>query len=381
MIMRRIMILLILLAVLIAFAACDTSSQVSEETVQPEVTDEAEATPEPTDEAATPEPTDSAVKTVTDMVGREVSVPAEVEKVFGTNNTSSILLYTLAPEKMIGWNNQMGDDALALIAGDYAALPILGNLYGSGKEASVEEVLALEPDVVLITDTKKKESLTEDADALQEKLGVPVVVIVANMNNYDKAYTFLGEVLGAEARAETLSAYYTETMAYAAEKSAMVEEPVSIYYARMDNGLTTEFAGSPNAKLIELVGGTNIAVSDTNESSAEVSIEQVMTWNPEVILIGHIGQSESKAYDVIMSDDSWAQIDAVQTGNVISTPRLPFNWFDRPPSVNRLIGLKWLGNKLYPDVFDCDMVEETKEFYQLFYGVELSDEEATELIG
>jgi len=318
---------------------------------------------------------------ITDMAGRKVIVPSEIETAFGSNNNSSIILYTLAPEKMVGWNLDFSETSKKYMIPEVVNLPVFGNLYGNGSQANIEEIIALAPDIVLITDLKISDKLTQAADELQDKLGIPVVVVSANLKNFDKAYTFLGGLLGAELKASELAEYYREAFDEAAAISAGIEEKKTIYYAYLDNGLTTEFAGSPNAELIELVGGVNIAVSDAGETSAEVTIEQILVWNPEVILVGHKGAALSKAAELITTDAVWAEVSAVKDGNVVSVPHYPFNWFDRPPSVNRILGIKWLGNLLYPEVYDYDMYEETKEFFSLFYGCELTDEEVGELLG
>ncbi|MBN2879628.1 MAG: ABC transporter substrate-binding protein [Clostridia bacterium] len=318
---------------------------------------------------------------ITDMAGRKVIIPSEIETVFGSNNNSSILLYTLAPEKMAAWNLDFSETSKKYMIPETAALPVLGNLYGSGSQANIEEIIALDPDIVLITDLKISDKLTQAADELQDKLGIPVVVVSANLKNFDKAYTFLGELLSAEEKASELAEYYRETFDEAAALSAEIEEKKTIYYAYLDNGLTTEFAGSANAELIELVGGINAAVAEAGGTSGEVTIEQILVWNPDVILVGHKGAALSKAAELIKTDGVWAEVKAVKEGNVVSVPHYPFNWFDRPPSVNRILGIKWLGNLLYPEVYNYDMYEETKEFFRLFYGCELTDEEAGELLG
>lgn len=319
---------------------------------------------------------------IADMSGRMVTIPTTINSVYGTNSNSTILLYTLAPQKMISWNLELSQPAKKYIKQEYVDLPVLGNMYGSGKKANAEEIISFKPDIVLIADTKSSEKVISAADDLQAKLGIPVVVLIANVHNYDKAYAFLGSILAEADKATKLADYYIETYKQAMEISATIEDDViNIYYAREDNGLTTEFAGSPNAELIELIGAQNVAVNDGKQSAGEVSIEQVLTWNPDVIVVGHKGAAKSKAYEMIKTDELWADIDAVVNQKVYNIPRFPFNWFDRPPTVNRIIGIKWLGNKIYPQSYDYNMVEEVKEFFKLFYGYELSDEEATLLIG
>ena len=60
---------------------------------------------------------------------------------------------------------------------------------------------------------------------------------------------------------------------------------------------------------------------------------------------------------------------------MFQTPLQPQNWFDRPPSANTIIGVKWTLSILYPDLVDFDIKEEAKEFYQLFYHVEIDDDD------
>jgi iron complex transport system substrate-binding protein len=85
--------------------------------------------------------------------------------------------------------------------------------------------------------------------------------------------------------------------------------------------------------------------------------------------------SWSNCYEKIKADPKWKTIKAIQDNKVYAVPSGPFNWFDRPPSVNRVLGLKWLGNLLYPEVYDYDIAEEVREFYKMFYHYDLTDED------
>jgi iron complex transport system substrate-binding protein len=97
---------------------------------------------------------------------------------------------------------------------------------------------------------------------------------------------------------------------------------------------------------------------------ANVSIEQVLVWNPDVIVT--IDQDFAAG---VRSDPGWASLAAVKAGRVHLSPKMPFGWVDFPPSVNRLIGLWWLGKILYPDLFKEDLRELTRDFYSKFYHV------------
>ena len=76
------------------------------------------------------------------------------------------------------------------------------------------------------------------------------------------------------------------------------------------------------------------------------------------------------------TDPAWAEVAAVKAGRVWLSPGLPFGWIDRPPSLNRLIGLRWLAGLFYPDQARQDLRAETREFYRLFYQVELDEARA-----
>ena len=100
---------------------------------------------------------------------------------------------------------------------------------------------------------------------------------------------------------------------------------------------------------------------------ATVSIEQVLGWDPEVIVT--IDQTFAQT---VATNPLWRGVSAVKSGRVHLSPKLPFGWIDFPPSVNRLPGLWWLGSKVFPSLFPEDLATLTRDFYKLFYQVDLS---------
>jgi iron complex transport system substrate-binding protein len=90
----------------------------------------------------------------------------------------------------------------------------------------------------------------------------------------------------------------------------------------------------------------------------------VLLWNPDVIIT--IDQDFAAT---VFSDPTWAPVAAVRAQRMHLAPKLPFGWVDFPPSVNRLVGLWWLGKILYPDLFPEDLRELTREFYARYYHV------------
>jgi iron complex transport system substrate-binding protein len=106
----------------------------------------------------------------------------------------------------------------------------------------------------------------------------------------------------------------------------------------------------------------------TGGGLSKVSIEQVLLWNPDVIITIDLAFAAN-----VYNDRAWAPVAAVGARRVHLSPKLPFGWVDFPPSVNRLIGLWWLAKILYPDLFPEDLRTLTRDFYRQFYHVTLAD--------
>jgi iron complex transport system substrate-binding protein len=129
----------------------------------------------------------------------------------------------------------------------------------------------------------------------------------------------------------------------------------------------TGLGGAINVETIEFLGARNVA-GERKGGLANVSIEQVLLWNPDVIVT-----IDREFAASVRHDPAWAPVAAVRAGRVHLSPKLPFGWVDFPPSVNRLIGLWWLAKILYPALFPEDLRPLTRDFYRRFYHVALSD--------
>ena len=107
----------------------------------------------------------------------------------------------------------------------------------------------------------------------------------------------------------------------------------------------------------------------------KVSIEQVLAWNPDVILV-----LDPAFYRAVPSDPLWAPVKAVRDSRIYLAPNLPYAWFDAPPGVNRLMGVHWLGSVLYPKQFSENLRDTTRQFYKLFYHVDLTEQQIDRLL-
>ena len=113
-------------------------------------------------------------------------------------------------------------------------------------------------------------------------------------------------------------------------------------------------------------------------SRVQISAEQLLAWDPDVIVVNgepKADKSGSSAAEDILSNPDYASLKAVQDQKVYGTPNAPFSWVDRPAGPNRLIGMRWFSALIYPEYIKCDINEEIHKFFDLFYHVDLSDEQ------
>jgi iron complex transport system substrate-binding protein len=321
---------------------------------------------------------------VVDMTERRLTIPDKIEKVYCTSPVGSILIYTLAPEKLAGWNYDPTPEERKFIAPPYNTLPTLGGWFGKSGTGNLETIVAAHPDIILSVGTTDTLSI-ELSERLQKQSGIPVIMVGSGLTELDRTYRFVGDLLGAEAHAEVLASYCRTTIDEAKAVVATIpkDKRPRVYYAEGPKGLETDPSGSFHTEVLDLLGAKNVAQVKnlTGYGRAEVSLEQLLVWKPEIVIAGwENGGGPGEFFARVRKNPAWNAIPAIQNGRVYETPQYPFNWFDRPPSVNRLIGVKWMENLLYPDVFPMDLRKEVRNFYAEFYHVQLSENDLTALL-
>ena len=337
--------------------------------------------------AATEEPTQSAeqdatqetaeTREITDMAGRKVTVPAaeNIESVFSTGPVAAIFLYMVAPDKLLGWNYELNDVEKSIILDKYQDLPN----FGMGDAVNYEAVIAANP-TIAINSGKINDAMVSDCDALSESLGIPVVAVDNELNNSAEAFRFMGELLGVEDHAEELAQYAEQVFTDINALSDIPEEKkVSVYFGNGEDSLETAPRGSQHAQILDAINAVNVADLELGDGSrVQISAEQLLAWDPDVIVVNgepKADKSGSSAAEDILSNPDYASLKAVQDQKVYGTPNAPFSWVDRPAGPNRLIGMRWFSVLIYPEYIKCDINEEIHKFFDLFYHVDLSDEQ------
>ncbi|QDL94288.1 iron ABC transporter substrate-binding protein (plasmid) [Paroceanicella profunda] len=303
---------------------------------------------------------------VRDATGRTLTLPERPGKVLAAGPPAAVLLYVLAPEAMAGWPRAPRAQDRPYLDARAAALPELGRLTGRGDTVNLEALLAAAPDLILDVGSVSATYLSL-AERVQAQTGIPYALIDGSFANTPAALRQLGALLGRPERGAALAAYAQETFTHVDAVLARVPEAQrpSVYLARGPEGLESAPRGSLNAEIIERAGGRNV-VEGGGRGLVTVSPEQVIAWAPDTIVtIDPVFAAEVGARPL------WRDVPAVAHGRVFLAPSRPFGFIDRPPSVNRLIGLRWLLHAFYPGQAGPDPTQEVRDFYALFYGVDL----------
>ena len=319
---------------------------------------------------------EAATRVFTDSCGREVTVPANVEKVAVSGPLAQIVVFAMAPDKLVGIANAWDESAAQFLDTKYYDLPLLGQLYGGKGEMNLETLLAAAPDVVIDVG-EPKGSIVEDMDALQEQTGIPFVHIDAYLASMDNTYAMLGDLLAMPNEAQGRADYCRYAYDRAVEIANSVEK-ANLLYITGDEGLNVIAKGSYHAEAIDLLAN-NLAVVEEPSSKGtgnEVDMEQILNWNPDVILF-----APGSIYASVGTNENWQTVTAIKNGTYYEVPMGPYNWMGFPPSVQRLLGMTWMAKILYPDAADYDLYTEVSTYFQLFYHCELTQTQYDALVG
>ena len=349
---QRLLALLLALVMTLSLAACGAQSAPTE------------------DENTAPE-----TRVFTDSVGREVTVPAQIDKVALSGPMAQIVLFALCPDKLVGISNAWDESAAQYLDTEYYNLPLLGQLYGGKGELNLETLLESGAQVVIDVG-EAKDGIVEDLDALQEQTTIPFVHISATLATMDETYTMLGDLLGMPDEAKALADYCRSTYDRALTIADSVEK-ANLLYITGDAGLNVIAQGAYHAEVIDLLSN-NLAVVDEPSSKGtgnEVDMEQILNWNPDVILF-----APDSIYDTVAGDAAWQGVTAIQNGAYYEVPMGPYNWMGFPPSVQRLLGMLWMAKVLYPEAADYDLYTEAAQYFKLFYHCDLTREQYDALV-
>ncbi len=321
--------------------------------------------------------TGTEARELTDMVGRRVVVPDRIGKVVALAPPATHLVYAIDPSLLAGVNFPLWEREKRFTVESYRHLPVIGGMVGGGRTVNMEVLLRIRPDVAIVwTGVHADSAWNGKYEQMLGQLGVPVVYArFEALQDYPAALLFMGELLDRRQRAAAL---HREAVAVLDRIASLPKgERTSVYYAESDDCLATEGELSWHAEAIRLAGGRNVrpGTPRTLNGRERISFEQVLLYDPDVILV-----EQEACLTQLLASPRWKDLRAVRDRKLFLIPQQPFNWFDRPPGFMRLLGVQWLANLLHPERLRIDVLAETRRFYRLFLGVELSEAEAREIL-
>ncbi len=310
-----------------------------------------------------------------DHAGRDHTLAAPAERVAAAGAPAEILLYTLVPERLVGWNRQ-----LTPAARHYIPEPLQPrvqiNLLPEAEDARRDaEFIALQPQLILDYGSMHPDYAAR-ADAVQARLKVPFVLFDGRLERIPEVYRALGPLLGVEARAEELAILAEYLLAKYRGILAGNVEAQRIYISNSADGLMPVFSEDASNEVFAWLGLPNAAGSVEDVLQFPIDFSQIANWQPDTIFalapafLEHSGIAQE-----------WQDVPAVRNNRVYTAPRLPFDWLARPPSVNRLLGLVWVAMMLSPEQTRDTFEQDIRTLFATFLHRELSTAELQELLG
>jgi iron complex transport system substrate-binding protein len=311
-------------------------------------------------------------RSVTDMAGRRVEVPEQLNRLIPYDAKTSVLLYPCAGGRMVAKGMLPGTGNLPFLCDGYKELPDVDI-------KNLEEVMNYRPDIIVAGAFLPGDS-PEKFEKLQSRTHIPVVVIDLSLGKLDQSYTFLGDLLRMPDTCRPLVNYLQSV--YGKIDRLMQQktlEGFTVYYTLGADGLMTDPSGSRHTEVLDYLKIPNAAkIPVPSGGHAQVNLEQVIAWNPAYILAATFKGNRNPAEE-IKANPAWQTIDAVRNQKVYRIPGQPYGWLDHPPTVNRICGLIWLSELFYgfpPGEAQADI----KLFYRLFYQYELKDADLEQML-
>lgn len=320
-------------------------------------------------------------RVVVDQLGRSVTIPQKVDRVvILMHHALDVAVELGAQDQIVGilsdWQKYL-PKGFKKAWPDIDSIPTPGDLRTS---VNMEELLKLKPDVVIIT-----HYMMEKTGKQIEAAGIPVIglsfyhagyeeasVLNPKLKDPDKSYTegtkegvrLMGDIFGKQERAEQLLSYIFKNRQLIEDRIGQLSksERTTCYmaYPKLFSMGTGKYA----SVIMERAGGLNVAMELAGYK--QVSMEDVLRWNPEVIFTQ---ERYRFVADEIAQSPSWQSMQAVKEGKIYVTPEYVKPWgHPCPESIG--LGELWMAKKLHPDKFsDIDMQAYADDFYKTFYGI------------
>lgn len=328
--------------------------------------------------------TEADTVAITDHAGRQVEVPAQIDRVVVTDilpMASVLTVFLGSADKIVGIHPSSMSAAESGLLGElFPEILEADTSFMAGGDLNVEQLLNLDPDVVLVN-----ASSTELISAI-ENAGLTAVGISPSkwdydiLETYDQWIALLSQMFPESSKSEEISAYSKEVYGLVQERAKDIpeEEKKSILflYNYDDNQIITSGKHFFGQYWADAIGGRNAAEEvEAENSNAVISMEQVYQWDPDVILITNFTTAQpDDLYNNTIGSNDWSSVKAVTDGQVYKMPLGTYRSYT--PSADTPVTFLWMAKTVYPELFeDIDITAEVRDYYQELYGVTLTDEQ------
>ena len=277
----------------------------------------------------------AAERTITDSAGRQVAVPDRIERVFAAGPPASVLLYVLAPERMIGWPRAPRPEELPYIAPHYRDLPEVGWLTGRGDTVNLEVLLQAKPDLIFDFGSVRA-TYVSLAERVQAQTGIPYILIDGTLREHRRRGPPARRGARASRSAAERIASYVETT-FAGIDATLAEVPQEqrprVYLARgperpRDRAPGLDQHRDHRARRARSTWPRIRAAR--RRGIAEVPIEQIVVWDPDTVITW-----DPSFYEGVWKDFYWQGVrgGARPVGSISARRRRSAGSTGRPRSI------------------------------------------------
>lgn len=304
--------------------------------------------------------------------------PEKVERIISAGPVSDPLLASLAPSKLLGISGTMFESGYKkYFPAQVGNLPSTGRIANRASTFPMEKLVALKPDMIIDLGNVSDVYIST-AERVYQQTGVPYVLVDGRLVDSAQQIRDVAKLVGENERGSVLANLADKILADAARvREDKTKKKIKVFYGRGADGLETGLSGSIHTEVLDLLGAENAAAAAGEKIIGRVSLEQLIQWQPDVIVT-----IDRNYYETLKKGGIWEKIDAVKSKRFYLAPDQPLGWLDRPPSINRLLGVIWMQRLLYPEtISDERFRSEIKAYYKLFYSYDLGDEELNRFLG
>ena len=328
--------------------------------------------------------------TLIDNADRMVTVPRPIERIVSGPPDATRLIVAFGEwNKLVGINSY-GSTCLCYNSQEVAPLcaaevcggmlfelPVVGSCVSID---NVELTLSLKPDVIFAYGASS--TYTGAANTLQEQTGVPVVCVKSGGHKFEELYEaaeLMGTILKTGDEAQELISLVKEKIDKVSDVTSEIpdDEKPTVYFATRGAAPASYHTGVTRTinfyEPLNIAGGINVAkdCGTSPGAAVDVSKEQIIAWNPDVIIVAHTFAKrldEVNDVEMILSDPDLQALDAVKNHRVYFSM---YPYCCGRPQDRNLVNMMYLAKLFHPEEFEyLDVEEEGNEIYEGFLGVD-----------